>query len=184
MDDSQAVSRMKKGDIGGLETLIARYQERAFRTALLILHDDALAEDVVQDTFLRIFQRIRHFDEEQSIEPYLMRSVTHAALNTAEKESRHIVLDEDTEPLILERLLDKAATTEDLAEYANLKKEIYAALAKLKPRERTVIVQRYYLEMSEKEMAVEHSVAPGTVKWLLNKARMHLRTFIIPESEK
>jgi RNA polymerase sigma-70 factor (ECF subfamily) len=184
MDDPQAISRMKKGDIGGLEFLIARYQDKAFRTALLILHNDTLAEDVVQETFLRIFQRIRYFDEEQSIEPYLMRSVTHAALNTAEKESRHTVLDEETEPVILERLLDKASTTEDLAEYAILKQEIYAALAKLKPRERMVIVQRYYLEMSEKEMAVEHSVAPGTVKWLLNKARTQLRTFIIPESEK
>lgn len=184
MDDPQAISRMKKGDIGGLEFLIARYQDKAFRTALLVLHNDALAEDVVQDTFLRIFQRIRYFDEEQPIEPYLMRSVTHAALNTAEKESRHMVFDEEIEPVILERLLDKASTTEDLAEYANLKQEIYDALAKLKPRERTVIVQRYYLEMSEKEMAVEHSVAPGTVKWLLNKARMHLRTFITPESGK
>src|SRR5512133_517124 len=139
MDDPQAISRMKKGDIGGLEFLIARYQDKAFRTALLILHDDALAEDVVQDTFLRIFQRIRYFDEEQSMEPYLMRSVTHAALNTAEKESRHVVLDEETEPVLLERLLDKAATTEDVVEYANFKNEIYTALAKLKPRERMVI---------------------------------------------
>ncbi len=47
-----------------------------------------------------------------------------------------------------------------------------------------VIIERYYLEMSEKEMAVEHSIAPGTVKWLLNVARLHLRTFIRPEGEK
>jgi RNA polymerase sigma-70 factor, ECF subfamily len=184
MDDLHAIKCLKKGEIGGLEFLITRYQVRAFRTAFLIIRDEALAEDVVQDTFLRIYQRIHHFNEEQSFEPYLMRSITNASLNIAKKESRHVTLDDEIEPMILEQLLTQAATTEDLVEYAHLKQEIYAAMAKLQPRERKVIVERYYLEMSEKEMAVEHSVAPGTVKWLLNKARLHLRTFISPEGEE
>ena len=59
MDDPQAIQRLKKGDISALEVLITRYQVKAYRTAFLITHDDALAEDVVQETFLRVYQRIR-----------------------------------------------------------------------------------------------------------------------------
>lgn len=178
MDDSLAIQKMKKGDISGLEILINRYQVRAFRTAVLILHDDALAENVVQDTFLRIYQRIHYFDEKKSFESYLLRSTANAAINVAEKESRQILFDEGSEPEILEQLLNKASTTEDQVEYAQMKQEIFAALARLKPRERMVIIERYYLEMSEKEMAVKHSIAPGTIKWLLNGARHQLRKFI------
>jgi RNA polymerase sigma-70 factor, ECF subfamily len=184
MDETQAIQSLKKGDISGLEFLIIRYQVKAVRTAFLITHDDALAEDVVQDTFLRIFQRIRYFDAERPFEPYLLRSVMHAALNAMEKSSRQVALNTDDEPVILKQLLQNASTTEDLVEYALLKEEIFSVLAKLAPRERMAIVERYYLDMSEKEMADNHSIAPGTVKWLLNAARTHIRAFINPEGEK
>jgi RNA polymerase sigma-70 factor, ECF subfamily len=184
MEDTQAIQRLKKGDIGGLEFLIARYQVKAFRTAFLITHDDALAEDVVQDTFLRIYQRIRFFDDTRPFEPYLMRSVVHAALNAAEKSYRQVPLSEDNEPLILEELIQSALTTEDRVAAMQQEEEIFAGLARLRPRERAAIIQRYYLDMSENEMAAEHSVAPGTVKWLLNAARTHLRAFLKPEGEK
>jgi RNA polymerase sigma-70 factor, ECF subfamily len=184
MDDSLAIQRLKKGDISGLEYLINHYQTKAFRTAVLITHDDAMAEDVVQDTFLRIYQRIHYFDDKRLFEPYLLSSVAHAALNAVEKTYRQVKLCEEDEPVILEQLLHSASTTEDVVEYTQLKQEILSVLAKLSPRERMVIIQRYYLEMSEKEMAVEHSIAPGTVKWLLNVARLHLRAFMKPEGEK
>lgn len=184
MDDSQAIQKLKKGDIGGLEFLISRYQVRAFRTAVLIVHDEALAEDVVQETFLRIYRNIRNFDETRSVEPYLMRSVTHAALNAAKRASRQMVLNEETEPVVLERLLHKASIAEDQFEYNQLKKEIYTALARLKPRERVMIIERYYLEMSEKEMAAEHATPPGTIKWLLHSARRQLRSLISMEDKE
>lgn len=184
MDDSQAIQKLKKGDIGGLEFLIARYQVRAFRTAVLILHNDDLAEDVVQETFLRIYRSIRYFDENRPLEPYLMRSITHAALNTAKKEARQMAFDEETESIVLERLLQKASITEDPFEYNHLKQEIYSALVQLKPRERTVIIERYYLEMSEKEMSMRHATAPGTIKWLLNSARRRLRSLINAEDNE
>ncbi len=53
--------------------------------------------------------------------------------------------------------------------------QIWDAMQKLSPRQRAVIVQRYFLEMSEKEMAGEAGSAVGTVKWMLNAARERLR---------
>ena len=183
MDDMQAIKRLKNGDIGGLELLIAHYQEKAIRTAYLVTSDYASAEDVVQDTFVRIYHQIRNFDETRPFEPYLLRSVVHAAINTAEKSSRNVPLDETIEPAIVESLFQRVTATEDQVEYAQLKNEIFTGLSKLPPRERAVIIERYYLEMSEKEIAAEHSIAPGTVKWLLNVARRHLRTLIRMEGE-
>ena len=63
MLDTTAIRRLKNGDIGGLETLITRYQVTEVRTAFLIVHDEQLAEDIVQDAFIRIYQRIRGFIE-------------------------------------------------------------------------------------------------------------------------
>src|SRR3990172_492873 len=75
LDDDEAVRRMKSGDIGGLEILVRRYQVRAVRAAFLVTQDEPLAEDVVQDAFLHLHQRIHQFDDRRPLEPYLMRSV-------------------------------------------------------------------------------------------------------------
>jgi RNA polymerase sigma-70 factor (ECF subfamily) len=53
-----------------------------------------------------------------------------------------------------------------------------AALSRLPPRQRAAIVQRYYLELSEQEMAQALDAPQGTVKWLLHAARLRLRELL------
>ncbi|MEO8609830.1 MAG: sigma factor [Chloroflexota bacterium] len=62
MNENQAIKRLKRGDINGLETLVRQHQVRAVRTAYLITQDRALAEDVVQAAFVRAYQHIDQFD--------------------------------------------------------------------------------------------------------------------------
>jgi RNA polymerase sigma-70 factor, ECF subfamily len=181
MNDSHAIRRLKEGDIGGLEILVSRYQCQAVQAAYLITHDEQLAEDVVQDTFVRIYQRIRHFDENRPFQPYLLRSVTNAALNAAEKTTRWVQFGAGVNVQRVAELLIEATSVEDEAEYDRLKREVAAALVALPPRQRTVIVQRYYLGMNEKEMAETLSAPPGTVKWLLNSARKRLHDLLRAE---
>jgi RNA polymerase sigma-70 factor (ECF subfamily) len=176
MDDLQAIQRLKAGDIDGLDYLVTRHQAKAIRVAFLITHDEALAEDIVQDTFVRLYHHINHFDPSRPFEPYLLRSVVNAALNVAQKADRRLSLESDLDQV--EGLLSQAASVESDMEYVQLKQKIIAALAKLEPRQRAAVVQRYYLEMSEKEMAVALQAAPGTVKWLLNVARARLRELL------
>lgn len=176
MDDLQAIHRLKRSDLSGLEMLMQRYQVKAARAAFLVTHDEAIAQDVVQETFIRIYQRIHQFDETLPFEPYLMRSVINASLNTVRANARFASLDSDTNEL--KNLLDRAASVESQVELGQLQHEILEALDKLSPRQRAVIVQRYYLEMSEKEMAAALGAAPGTVKWLLNAARERLRRLL------
>jgi RNA polymerase sigma-70 factor, ECF subfamily len=180
MDETRiAVQRLKHGDIGGLESLITRYQVRAVRTAFLILQDEATAQDVVQETFLRIYQRIRQFDDTQPFEPYLLKSVVHAALNATRRTAKLVPFDGDVAEI--EALLDGTDSPEAQIEDSQRSQEILSALSKLSPRQRAVIVQRYYLEMSEQEMSLSLQAAPGTVKWLLHAARSRLRDLLRPE---
>jgi len=177
MEDLQAIRRLKSGDIGGLECLIARHQGKALRTAFLITHNEPLAEDVVQDVFIRFYERADRFDEARPFEPYFMRSVVNAALNCIERENRggSFAIEDTSE---LESLLEQAASVEEQVEFNTLKWQISEVLAELPPRQRAVIIQRYYLEMSEKEMAEALDSPPGTVKWLLNTARTRLRSLL------
>ncbi len=92
MEDLQAIRRLKRGDIGGLECLIARYQGKALRTAFLITHDEPMAEDVVQEVFVCFYQRAQYFDEARPFEPYFMRSVVNAALNWIKREKKSRLL--------------------------------------------------------------------------------------------
>ena len=179
----QAIRRLKNGDIGGLEILIARYQARAVRTAYLVTHDEPIAEEVVQDAFIRFYERARHFDAHRAFEPYFLRMVFYGALNTLQKESRSAApLDEEMDLSALEGLLACASArgggVEEQVELEEQKRAIHQALGALSPRQRAVAVQRYYLDMSEKEMSAALDVAPGTVKWLLNAARARLRSLL------
>lgn len=181
MDDSQAVRRLKEGDIGGLEALVSRYQDRAVQTAFLITHDQQLAEDAAQETFVRLYQRIHRFDETRAFAPYLLRSVVNTALNAAEKTERWVQYGAGADVEQVALLLAEAVSVEEQVEYARLKAEILRALACLPPRQRAVIVQRYYLGMTEREMAESLSAPAGTIKWLLNTARQRLRDLLHQE---
>ena len=179
MEELEAIHRMKNDDIDGLETLVMQYQVKAVRAAFLITQDEALAEDIVQDTFIRIYQRIHYFDETRSLEPYLMRSVVHAAINAVRHNKKYLSIDGDVSRM--EKLMVQAISVETEVEFAQLSSEILSALSHLPPRQRAVIVQRYYLDMSEKEMAQALNSPPGTIKWLLNVARTKLRDLLASE---
>jgi RNA polymerase sigma-70 factor (ECF subfamily) len=175
-DDNQAIRCLKNGDISGLEVLVTRYQIKALRAAFLVVHNQQIAEEIVQETFLRVFKRIRRFDENRPFGPYLLRCVVNAALDTTQKESKWEAPDDGVESV--EGLIEQAITVEGQVEFNLLRQDIHQALEKLSPRQRAAIVLRYYLEMNEKEMAESLNTAPGTVKWLLNAGRERLRSLL------
>lgn len=178
MNDLEAVRRLKAGDISGLEILVARHQRKAVHTAYLITHDEQLAEDAAQEAFVRIYQHIAQFDESRPFAPYLFRCVVNTALSVCEKTRRWVQIGAGGDIEAVTDLLLWAASTEETAERSRLKREVAAALETLPPRQRAVIVQRYYLGMSEKEMVATLPAAPGTIKWLLSAARTRLRSLL------
>ncbi|HEX7542188.1 MAG TPA: sigma-70 family RNA polymerase sigma factor, partial [Anaerolineales bacterium] len=175
MDEQKAILRLKSGDIGGLEILVNLYQVRAVRTAFLITRDAALAEDAVQDAFLQIYRSIRHFDQNRPFAAWFMRSVVNAAVKIAQKSARQIPARFDSGDSWLESLPAGDEFVEQQVESSEFQRQVWEAMQNLSPRQRAAIVQRYFLDMSEKEIAAELEAAPGTVKWLLHAARKNLR---------
>jgi RNA polymerase sigma-70 factor (ECF subfamily) len=182
MDEHQAILCLKRGDIGGLEFLVGLYQIRAVRTAYLITRDAALAEDVTQEAFLQAYRSIRHFNQDRPFGPWFMRSVVHASLKAAQKHSRHE--NHNSPEQTLEELFADSASVEEQVEIIEFQEHVCGALGDLTPRQRAVVVQRYFLDMSQREMAAELETPPGTVKWLLHVARERLRSLLSERTSK
>lgn len=172
MDESEAIYRLKQGDISGLEALVILYQAQALRVAYLTTRDYALAEDIVQASFLRVYERIKQFDSTRPFGPWFIRSVINSAV-TAVRNRRvlSLQLQEDTEI----ELPSPTPGLQEMLESAETKDEILSALNKLPPKERAALVMRYYLEWSDAEVSHKLLVPPGTVRRRLHDARRRLR---------
>jgi RNA polymerase sigma-70 factor (ECF subfamily) len=176
LNAQENIKRLKDGDIGGLEYLVRTYQVRAIRSAFLITQDAEMAEDIVQETFLKLYQRINQFDDSRPFEPYLIKSVINAALKSMRRSGKNVSFESNLS--LVERIFDKAESVETQVEIEELNQSLYSALSQLSPRQRAVIVQRYYLGMSEEEMSQSLDVAQGTIKWHLHAARTRLKTLL------
>jgi RNA polymerase sigma-70 factor (ECF subfamily) len=179
MNEHKAIARLKQGDIGGLETLVRAYQVRAVRAAALITHDRALAEDLVQAAFIRAYERIHQFDETRPFGPWFLRSVVNDAVKAASRRRPQIALDgaPPDDPIAL---ADPLPGPEELLERAETEQAIWDALALLPPEQRAAVVLRYYLGLSDAEIAQQQACPPGTIKWRLHAARDRLRGLLGP----
>ncbi len=179
--DSQAIARLKQGDLAGLDVLLERYQLRAVRTAYLIVLDRPLAEDVVQNAFVRLAHKINQFDDSRPFAPWFMRSVINDALKAIRRAARQAPLEAEEaagSTRLIDQLIDPGPQPEEWAVNAETCREVWQALASLPAAQRSVIVQRYYLGYSEAEMSLELQRPLGTIKWLLHSARKKLRRLL------
>jgi RNA polymerase sigma-70 factor (ECF subfamily) len=178
--DRTAVARLKDGDIGGLEVLVQRYQLKAARAAYLITRNRLLAEDLVQAAFLRAFERIDQFDITREFGPWFLRSVINDALKAVSRAGRSISWEQSFDDLAGEtpELAVSEAGPAELFEQTETRLTIGAALDRLTPPQRAVIVLRFYLGFSEAETAEQLDCPPGTVKWRLHAARQQLQALL------
>lgn len=180
MDERTAVDLLKRGDIGGLEMLVKEHQTHAVRTAYLIVRDRPLAEDVVQGAFVKAYEKISSFDAARPFGPWFIKIVVNAAIKAAKRRERTVPLqNRDDKPDT--QLADTALGPQELAEASEDRRKVWAALENLPPVQRAAIVERYYLGMSEKEMAKSGMSPPGTIKWRLHAARKSLANFLGPD---
>ena len=177
MEETEAIARLRKRDIGGLEPLVRIYQGQAVQAAYLITHDRPLAEDVVQTVFLRVIDRIDGFDVDRPFRPWFMRIVVNAAVDAARRAARTPFgsNDDHADSALLDLVPDPAPGPEDATVSMELREAVHSALEALPISQRAVIVMRYYLGLNEAEMAGKMDVPVGTVKWRLHAARLRLR---------
>lgn len=184
MDDRIAISRVKQGDLTGLESLVNRYQVRAVHAAYLIVYDRALAEDVVRTAFLKVAERVHQFDEERPFAPWFFRIVANDALKTARKQKRSLSLEEqldEPKAQLAQWLVDPNAQPERLLEEKETRQLILNAIQSLPPGQRVAVVMRYFLDMSEADMSANMDRPLSTIKWWLRDARKRLYDLMRPQ---
>ncbi|PWU12145.1 MAG: RNA polymerase subunit sigma-24 [Terriglobia bacterium] len=171
--DTDLIVRLQRRDPQALADLYDRYGRLAYSLILRVVRDTGVAEDLVQETFLRVWNRVQAFDVEKgSIGPWLLavarnraidylRSTTGRARNSLELEAtEHPSLYTDMEKDLL--VSDKA-------------RRIKAAMQKLSPNQREVIELAYFEGLSQTEMAQRMGQPLGTVKTWVRTALKNLR---------
>lgn len=181
VDEHEAIQQLKCGNIAGLELLVRHYYTPAVRVALLVTHERAQAEDVVQEAFLRVYERIAQFDSTRPFGPWFLRSVVNDAIKQASRAARQRPLQNDADAALESHdttPIDPAPGPEALLEQAETVAEVHAVLARLPPAQRAVLVQRYLLDCGEADIARALALPVGTVKSRLHGARRRLRALL------
>lgn len=181
LEEKLAIARLKQGKLDGMETLVKRYQVRAVSAAFLIVRDPKLAEDIVQDVFLRMAEKIDQFDESRPFGPWFLRSVINASIKAARRQKRFLPLDgqqdEETSKLA-DWLMDPAPSPELIVETQETRQMVWKALGELTAEQRAAIIMRHFLEMSEAEMTEKLDRPLTTIRWRLKTARNQLRKIL------
>jgi RNA polymerase sigma-70 factor (ECF subfamily) len=184
LSDQEAIALLKAGEISGLEVLVRRYQVKAVQTALFITCDRGLAEEVVQEAFLRAFRKIHQFDASRHFSPWFLRIVINAAKKLVKKQGRFQPFDDsdDGHPLAA-WLIEPTDGPEELSETAETREEVWEAIQRLTPDQREAVVMRYFLGVKEREMVQALDRPASTVKWWLYAARQRLQQILGPGRE-
>ncbi|MGH3202093.1 MAG: SigE family RNA polymerase sigma factor [Streptosporangiaceae bacterium] len=139
-------------------TLFREHHGDLVRLALLMVGDLPTAEDVVQDVYARLHTRWNHIAAPDEILPYVRAAVLNGCRSVLRRRdlARRVGAAHRDEP--------PAKSAESEAILSEDRREVLAALARLPRRRREVLVLRYYLGLSEAEIAAVLGISPGTVK--------------------
>lgn len=154
-------------DSTGFERFFATEHAAAVRLAAR-LGPPHRAEDVTAEAFVRL---LRHWDDVEDPLRYLrstLRSLVVDEFRRSDVARRHLHRAAEVDP-VEERLVDEAVAESD---------ELAAALRQLAPRQRTAVVLRYGLDLSEADVAARMGVSPGTVKSSTSRALTALRGLV------
>lgn len=170
--DGWLVVRVRDGDLEALGELFERYKISVYRTALAVTRDERVAEDILQDTFLKVHDYAESIDETVPLGPWLYRVTVNLAYSWANRVKRWLHS--------LHGTLDRwALSVQPYPEAATVEQEwrqiLQRAIDALPPAHRVVIILHYLDGLSLKEIAYVTNVPEGTVKSRLYYARERLR---------
>jgi RNA polymerase sigma-70 factor, ECF subfamily len=163
-DERARVRGAQRGSVSDLEALFRTHWPRAYRAAYLVTHDAAAAEDIAQESFLAALRALDTFDRRRPFGPWLHRIVVNRAIDWTRAR----------------KLRAEVELSESLHAHAPEpnrppRDDVLAALARLAPEHRAVVVMRYLLEFTPGEIAEALGLPRGTVNSRLRRGLDALR---------
>jgi RNA polymerase sigma-70 factor (ECF subfamily) len=179
--DEEIVERVKSGDTALYEIIMRRYNQRLYRVARAILHDDAEAEDVMQDAYVRAYQHLDQFAGRAAFSTWLTRIAVHEALSRLRSRQRNQQLQmedtgQDGEPYM--NVVETSPDPEQSASRAELRQLLEEAVLGLPEQYRTVIMLRDIEGLSTAETAAALELTEDNVKVRLHRGRAIARGWI------
>jgi RNA polymerase sigma-70 factor, ECF subfamily len=180
-EDEAIVVRVLAGEVDLFEILMRKYNARVYRAARSVLRDDAEAEDVMQDAYVRAYANLAQFEGRAAFGTWVTRIAVHEALARARRRNKHDSI-ESTEEGIMSSKTDRGpeAQTSD----NELRKAIERAVDQLSDGFREVFVLRAVVEMSVAEVASSLDIPEDTVKTRYFRARAQLRESLEHEIDR
>ncbi len=169
--DEQLVTQLQAGDLDALGLLYERYKTPVYRTALAITSDPAAAEDILHDSFLRLYKYAHRFDITRPLKPWLYRIAVNLAYTCESRRKRwHTPQDGDLDWIESPR----SVSPEWQAEIGDIQSQVIEAISSLCFSQCVVIVLYYLNSLSLKEIADLLDCPIGTVKSRLYYGRENL----------
>ena len=170
--DAFTLARAARGERAACVALVARYERPVFALIgrMMRRRDPQRVEDLAQETFLRVFRGLPRFDPDGSarLSSWILTIATRLCIDALRRGEIEIPAEEVPEVAVMSEVegqLDRARLGADLAE----------AAARLPEIQRAVFVLRTYHDLSDGEIAEALTLAPGTVKSRLSRARAALK---------
>ena len=186
LDDSALVARFLDGEKRAFNHLVERYQTRLLNFVYRTTGDRERAEDLVQETFIRVYRHLHRFDQTKKFSTWIYTIASNLAKNELRNRSRNpLVLfqaikrsnEADQRPLEWE---DNTYRPDDLYRKRHLKRMVDAAVGQLPEHHREVFVLREMEGKTYEEIAEITGCNLGTVKSRLNRARNNFALRIAP----
>jgi RNA polymerase sigma-70 factor, ECF subfamily len=191
--EAELLSRLRGGDEEAFVLLVARYQQPLLRLARCFVPSHAVAEEVVQDTWLGVIRGIERFEGRSSFKTWLFRILTNRARSAGSREhlstpieSVHAVdssffdaRGQWAEPV--QRWTDESEDRLDAATWAPV---LRSALETLSPRQRQVVLLRDVDGLSSAEVCAVLGISSGSQRVLLHRGRTCLREVLQAKLQK
>ena len=173
LDDASLVERAHRRDGAAFWLIMKRHNQRLYRVARAVLDDDAEAEDVVQETYIRAFTHLSEFRAEARLSTWLTRIALNEALGR--RRQRRSTVDLKAIEAMAAPFSAHELDPEQAAALADIRRLLERAISGLPEHYRIVFVMRDVEEMSIEETAHLLGLRPQTVSTRLHRARKLLR---------
>ncbi len=174
LSDKQLLQRVKESDTRAFSALVDRYKVKLFNLLYRMLQNREEAEDILQETFLRVFREKESYDPSYAFSTWIYTIALNLCRNQLKRRKRFRFFGMD---LIKD---DRRYAVETRVQSDGLSSTLDRAIASLPVKYRTVFVLREVNQLSYEEMAESLSVPLGTVKSRVNRARLMLRDKLKP----
>lgn len=175
--DEELIRQVQEGDQGAFRELMGRYRNKLMAFIYSVVRDYHLAEDIFQETFIRVYRQADRYKREYKFKTWLYT----IALNRARDRLRHfkrrpeVFLDSSPGRNWRERLKSKIAGPRDMAGARELEKILRKQLGELSDQHREVVVMSRLLGLKYAEIAGILGISSGTVRSRLHYALRELR---------